>query len=156
MPLTNSALVLGATGLTGREWGPPGVIGTAFRLGVVTPVFWPVVVPSFRGNCTFRVSRYSSGTHSSSRLLTARGIRKINKSSGRAQVGGWLVDWYCPEDQQILGIHTVYVVDVEGAVGGVLLDAQNLGQWPVIGPVHPHRQPTTLGQRCLEAKSERA
>lgn len=39
-------------------------------LGVVTPVLAPVCVPSRLGNCTFRVSRSSSVTHSSRRLLT--------------------------------------------------------------------------------------
>uniref|UniRef100_A0A2M4D7B8 Putative secreted protein n=1 Tax=Anopheles darlingi TaxID=43151 RepID=A0A2M4D7B8_ANODA len=55
----------GCTGLGGRDRLRAG--GSFF--GVVTPVFCPVVIPSFRGNCTFRVSRYSSVTHSSNRLL---------------------------------------------------------------------------------------
>lgn len=42
------------------------------RFGVVTPVFCPVAVPSFRGNCTFLVSRQGSVTQSSRRLLTGK------------------------------------------------------------------------------------
>lgn len=42
-------------GLVGREAGP--VTEWLNFFGVVTPVFWPVAVPSRRGNCTFRVSK---------------------------------------------------------------------------------------------------
>lgn len=66
LPLTSS---FPDTGLAGRdEVGKDG--GMICFFGVVTPVFCPVVVPSFLGNCTFLVSRYSSVTHPSSLLLT--------------------------------------------------------------------------------------
>lgn len=53
---------VGRETLPAREW---------WRCGVVTPVLVPVCEPSLRGNCTFRVYRSSSLTHSSKRLLTA-------------------------------------------------------------------------------------
>lgn len=49
---------------------PPPLALVRCRLGVVTPVLAPVCVPSRRGNCTLRVSKSSSVTHSSKRLLT--------------------------------------------------------------------------------------
>lgn len=77
-PLTNS---LFDTGLAGRD-----VVGTECIVlyavcffGVVAPVFCPVVVPSLRGNCTFRVSKYSSPTHSSNRLLTIHPAPRTRK-----------------------------------------------------------------------------
>lgn len=61
---------------TSGMWWWIGLVGRDVemsRFGVDTPVvFWPVVKPSFRGNWTFLVSRSSSGTHSSNRLLTKK------------------------------------------------------------------------------------
>lgn len=69
-PLTKSfsASALGLVGLDDVKFGKFGPVG-GIRFGVVTPVFCPVP-PSLRGNCTFLVSKYSSGTQSSRRLLT--------------------------------------------------------------------------------------
>lgn len=67
-PFTSSLEgVVDDTGLLGRL---KVVIDGIIRFGVETPVFVPVAVPSFLGNCTLRVSKYSSVTHSSKRLLT--------------------------------------------------------------------------------------
>lgn len=64
LPFTWTSSVWWWTGLVGRD-----VEISLF--GVETPVvFCPVVSPSLRGNWTFLVSRSSSRTHSSSRLLT--------------------------------------------------------------------------------------
>lgn len=67
LPLTWTSGVCEWTGLVGREV-------EINRFGVETPVvvFWPVVNPSLRGNWTFRVSKSSSRTHSSSLLLTKK------------------------------------------------------------------------------------
>lgn len=48
---------------------PPPPVPIRTFLGVDTPV---LLVPSLRGKCTFLVSRDSSVTHSSKRLLTAK------------------------------------------------------------------------------------
>lgn len=60
LPFTNS-FSTSDFGLVGRDVvefviNGPNEFGTIF-FGVVTPVLCPVVVPSFRGNCTFLVSK---------------------------------------------------------------------------------------------------
>lgn len=81
-PFTKS-FSFSALGLVGRdvvEFEPSGPIEFDInRFGVVTPVFWPVVVPSLRGNCTFLVSKQSSPTQSSSRLLTEMTIKRCQQ-----------------------------------------------------------------------------
>lgn len=81
-PLTSSPSVL-SFGLVGRElmWlcGAFNEFEWINFFGVVTPVLWPVADPSLRGNWTFLVSRHSSVTHSSSRLLTVYKTKNSHK-----------------------------------------------------------------------------
>lgn len=101
--------------------------------GVVTPVFCPVVVPSLRGNCTLRVSRQSSVTQPSSRLLTE------NKQNN-------YIRFFTRSIPISLTVHIMHIIHV---LSQYIANADDLGQWPIVRSLHPDRQTTSLRQRTL-------
>lgn len=99
-----------------------------------TPVvFCPVVSPSFRGNCTFLVSRSSSGTHSSKRLLTKIRCGQLEQ----------------PLEPTKLTINVVNIVIICILV---LFYADDFCQRPFLQARHSNRQSTSLDQRRLKLK----